>query len=145
MHHLHYDDLSMKTTYRISQVHVISLLTSGGLASLCELLDVGIDAGLGKAQPTKSTPEVYCCINDIMMSIEVPAPMFHAMGLVPVYSSMVQVSTLLVKIVVLKGTFRTCIIQKFCLYEAVSSVNLPTLIMSCHEKRFVLRLYLGSM
>lgn len=72
---LYYDDLSMKTSSRINQVQVIRFLTSRGLTSLRELLGVGIGVGLGKNRPTKSNPEVYCCINDIITSLELPDAM----------------------------------------------------------------------
>jgi hypothetical protein len=62
----------MKSSSRINQVLVIRILTSDALASLREVLGVGVGIGLGKSRPTKAQPIVYCCLNDILTSVELP-------------------------------------------------------------------------
>jgi hypothetical protein len=68
---LHFDDLSMKSVCRSNQVFVIRIITRNGLALLHECLGVGVGIGLGKPRPKKSMPHAYCCVNDIITSIEV--------------------------------------------------------------------------
>lgn len=67
---LYYDDLSMKSSSRINQVHCIRILTTGALHCLREVLGVGIGVGLGKPRPSKAKPEAYCAINDTITSLE---------------------------------------------------------------------------
>ncbi len=70
---LYFDDLSMKSSCRLNQVFVIRILTESALTILRECLGIGIGIGLGKPRPTKSRPLAYCCMNDIITSIEVAA------------------------------------------------------------------------
>jgi hypothetical protein len=35
-------------------------------------LGVGVGIGLGKSRPSKAQPLVYCCLNDIISSVELP-------------------------------------------------------------------------
>ena len=68
---LYFDDLSMKTVCRSNQVFVIRIITRNGLALLRECLGVGVGIGLEKPRPKKSMPHAYCCVNDVITSIEV--------------------------------------------------------------------------
>jgi hypothetical protein len=70
---LYFDDLSMKSSIRLNQVFVVRILTSSALALLRECLGIGVGIGLGKPRPTKSRPLAYCCVNDVITSIEVAA------------------------------------------------------------------------
>jgi hypothetical protein len=56
-----------------NQVYVIRILTETALTLLWECL--GVVVGLGKGKPTKIQLLVYCCINDIVTSIEAGASM----------------------------------------------------------------------
>jgi hypothetical protein len=69
---LYFDDLPMKSCPKVKQVLVIRVLSSRGLTSLQKLLDVGIGVVLGKPQPTEVCPVVYCCVNDVITSVELP-------------------------------------------------------------------------
>lgn len=70
----YFDDLSMKSICQCNEVCVIRILSRNALMLLRECIGVGVGVGLGKAKPTKAKPIEYCCMNDIITSIEV-APM----------------------------------------------------------------------
>jgi hypothetical protein len=69
---LYFDDLSTKNSSRVNQINVIQILTSGGLVTLCEVLGVGIGVGVGNQRPSKSNPSVYCRLNDVLASLDLP-------------------------------------------------------------------------
>lgn len=62
----------MKSCPKVNQVLVIRILSSRGLTSLRKLLGVGVGVGLGKPWPTKACPVAYCCVNDVITSVELP-------------------------------------------------------------------------
>ncbi len=79
------DDLSMKSLVKVNNIHIIRVLSKVALESLRHTLGIGVGVGLGKPRPSKARPSVYCCLNDILTSIEVPDVVPPAFLVDPMY------------------------------------------------------------